>query len=106
MAVYKHKIRNNGDTILAEEWNAIGQKVENLNEKFDQMRESRVRNPYNLRLAGVHHRWSGDSHRLVCKEQTGRHARLLLEQPHVLLPLSHFGLLLSPHSLLLLKFLL
>ncbi|MEM9337533.1 MAG: hypothetical protein AAGA66_02310 [Bacteroidota bacterium] len=36
MAQYKHQQRTNGDTILAEEWNNMGLKVESINEKFNE----------------------------------------------------------------------
>ena len=36
MDQYKHKIRKNGDTILSEEWNKIGQKIEGINTEFDE----------------------------------------------------------------------
>ena len=36
MPIYKHKVRKNGDTILSEEWNKMGKKIEDINAKFDE----------------------------------------------------------------------
>lgn len=59
MPSYKHTIRGNGDTILAEEWNRIGQKLESINLKYD---EEAGRINSDLQVAG---RFSSDKDLLV-----------------------------------------